>query len=439
MNHIQKNNSFGKFLFLWSGELIANIGSGISAFGLSVYVFELTARATDVALVMLFAFLPPLLVMPLGGVLADRFDRRVLMLIADGFSVIGLLAMYFIVLFGNIEVWQIYICVAASSVFTGLLSPAFKATITDLLAEEQFSRGSGLMQLAGAAKFLVAPALAGILLSITDIKTLLIIDICTLFYTWPVTMFIKRTLGKSQIKSAGEKMLDNLISGWKYVVTNKGLLNLVILLALLNFFIGLLQTLFTPMVLVFSDAKTLGLIETIGATGMLIGSIVLGFVSIRSKYVSIMFFFLSLTGASTILIGTTTNPIMLTFFAFLFFLTISPSETCIDVMMRKSTPNDLQGRVWGFSTFITQLGYILAYGLAGVLADYIFNPLLIEGGVLSSTVGRIVGTGQGRGIAFQFVISGMLMFVIAIIIYKNKSIREMEKRCSIDTNGNQGE
>jgi MFS family permease len=439
VDHIQKSNNFRKFLILWSGELIANVGSGISAFGLSVYVFQLTGRATDVAMVMLFAFLPPLIVMPFGGVLADRFDRRVLMILGDGCSVIGLLVMFFIILSGNIEVWQICVCVAASSAFTGLLSPAFKATITDLLSEEQFSRGSGLMQLAGAAKFLLAPALAGILLSVTDIKTLLLIDICTIFYTLPVAMFIKRTLGKSKLKPAGEKMFTNFIDGWKYVATNKGLLNLIILLALLNFFIGLLQTLFTPMVLAFSDPKTLGLIQTIGATGMLVGSAVLGFVSIRSKYVRIMFLSLCLTGVSTMLIGTTISPIILTMFVFMFFLMIPALETCIDVMMRKSTSNELQGRVWGFSAFITQLGYIIAYGLSGILADYIFNPLLVEGGALASTVGSIIGTGQGRGIGFQFVISGVLIVVIAIIIHRNKSIREMDKRCSTDTSDNQGE
>lgn len=79
-----------KFLLIWSGELISSIGIGMTAFALSVYVYQTTGSAAYVSLITLLAYLPTMLLSPLGGVLADRYDRRLLMIIGDLFSGLGL-------------------------------------------------------------------------------------------------------------------------------------------------------------------------------------------------------------------------------------------------------------------------------------------------------------------------------------------------------------
>ena len=87
----KKKSNFPKFMLLWSGELVSAIGGGLTSFGLGVYVFRQTGSAAGMALVTLLAFLPPLLLSVPAGVLADRYDRRILMMIGDGFSAIGIL------------------------------------------------------------------------------------------------------------------------------------------------------------------------------------------------------------------------------------------------------------------------------------------------------------------------------------------------------------
>lgn len=94
--------NFKKFLLLWSGELISSVGGGLTSFGLTVYVFGLTGSAASTALIALLAFLPNLLLGVPAGVLTDRIDRRLLMMLGDGLSAIGLnlLKIYcFIILF----------------------------------------------------------------------------------------------------------------------------------------------------------------------------------------------------------------------------------------------------------------------------------------------------------------------------------------------------
>lgn len=91
---MNQDKSFNKFLILWFGELISIIGSGLTSFGLGVYVFQTTNNASSVALVTLLAFLPTILLSAPAGVLADRFDRRLLMILGDSLSALGLIYIY---------------------------------------------------------------------------------------------------------------------------------------------------------------------------------------------------------------------------------------------------------------------------------------------------------------------------------------------------------
>ncbi len=425
MNQTEK--SFNKFLVLWSGELISAIGSGLTSFGLGVYVFQLTGKASATALITLLAFLPSILLGPFAGVLADRYDRRLMMILGDSLSALGLVFILICMLTGEVRIWQICIGVIISSVFSSLLDPAYKATITDLLTEDQYSKASGLVQMAGSSKYLISPIVAGFLLSVADIKLLLIIDICTFFITVTATMIVRKGLHSVRAQntnSFGREFKE----GWQAVIKKKGVLLLVVLTSILTFFVGFIQLLSTPMLLAFSDVSMLGTAETICAFGMLVSSIIIGFVPMKHGYVKILSVSLILTGFSMVAFGFREDIILICISGFLFFATLPFANTCIDVLIRTSIGNSLQGRAWALIGMISQLGYIAAYATSGLLADYIFVPMLLKGGSLENSVGRLIGTGGGRGIGFLIMIAGSLLSVTAVILYQIKSIRELEKQ-----------
>lgn len=192
--------SFNKFLLLWFGEFISAIGSGLTAFGLGVYIYNQTGKASHVALVTLCAFLPSFLFAPIAGVFADRYDRRLLMVLGDSLSAVGLMVILVFMMFGEANTWQVCLGVSISSIFSSLLEPSYKATVTDLLSQEEYTKASGLVQVAGSAKYLISPILAGILLSLSDIKLLIWIDICTFFVTVTATLVVRSGLVSKQHK-----------------------------------------------------------------------------------------------------------------------------------------------------------------------------------------------------------------------------------------------
>lgn len=412
------NKNFYNFLLLWSGEFISAVGSGLTSFGLGVYVFEQTGQASAMALVTLLAFLPGLLLSVPAGVLADRYDRRLLMLLGDGLSAVGLIFILICVLRGGAQVWQICVGVTISSLFSALMDPAYKATVTDLLTPEQYTKASGLIGIAGSAKYLVSPILAGFLLTLSDISLLLVIDICTFFLTVFTTLAVRGILlaggaaAASVRKNREEAFFRELKTGWRAVSQRSGVLLLVLLSSVITFFLGFLQTLCTPMVLAFSDSATLGTAETICALGMLVSSIIIGMVSLKKGYVKILSLSLAGAGFFMAVFGLKESIPLMCVSGFFFFAMLPFANTALDYLLRTNIDNTCQGRAWGLIGVLSQVGYVAAYALAGVLAD---------------ATARIMGVSVGRGAAQLITASGILLAATAFLLYHIKAIRSLEK------------
>ena len=425
MNNSEK--SFRKFLLLWLGELISATGSGLTAFGLGVYVFQQTGKASAMALVTLLAFMPSLLLSPVTGVLADRYDRRLLMMMGNSLSLVGLVFILICMIRGEAQLWQICIGVTISSVFSSLLDSAYKATVTDLLTEEQYTKASGFVQVANAAKFLISPIIAGFLLAVANIKLLLIIDICTFLVTVIFTLIVRSSIASKKRQQA-KSFIHEFKDGWSAISKNRGVLILVIMTSCLTFFLGFIEILSLPMILAFSDSSVAGTLETIIALGMLVSSVMIGFLPIKRDYVKMLSISLFCEGIFMAAFGLRENIVLIGIAGFLFFAMMPFANTSLDFLVRTNIENSVQGRAWGLIGFISQLGFVAAYALSGLLADYVFIPLLIDSGVLADSVGMIIGTGSGRGMGFLIIIAGLLLAVTSVFLYNIKSVKSLENR-----------
>ncbi|AAY60231.1 macrolide-efflux protein (plasmid) [Bacillus cereus E33L] len=424
--------SFGKFLLLWSGQFISAIGNGLTSFGLSIYVFEQTGRASLMALVTLLAFMPSLLLSPVAGVLADRYDRRLLMVLGDSLSMLGLIFILICMLGGEAQIWQICVGVTISSIFSSMLDPAYKATVTDLLTEEEYTKASGFVQVAGSAKYLISPIIAGFLLTVVDIKLLLVIDICTFFVTVASTLAVRK--GLISKKNAQENSFTReLKEGWDAVSKKRGVLVLVMMSSVLTFFLGFIETLSVPMILAFADSAVVGTVETTVATGMLVSSVLIGFIPIKKGFIKVLFISLFCEGIFMAVFGLRENIVLLCISGFLFFAMMPFANTTLDFLVRTNIDNSVQGRAWSVIGLISQLGFIAAYTLSGVLADYVFTPLLVDGGLLADSMGEIIGTGSGRGMGLLIIIAGILLCVTSVFLYNLKSVKKLENRDGVVT------
>lgn len=407
MNQSQK--PFSLFFILWTGQLISKIGSGVSAFAIGIYLFQQTGATSTYSLFLLCAFLPSVFFAPLGGVIADRKDRKLLMVIGDLVSSFGIFFTIVMMLFYPDQQWPFYIGIVVSSLGAGLHSPAFKASVTDLLDVKGYSKASGLIQLAEASRYLVSPIIAAVLLTRFSLPAVLAIDMMTFFFA-AITVMLIRGMNKQPLyEGEKERFMKDFTDGLKCIRNNEVVFRLIYLTTIVTFLTGILQVLIVPLVLSFADPLALGTIQSIAASGMLLGSLFIGMWNTSDRQYMILSWSLRGAGFFYLLIGITTNTVWFTVTAFCFFLTLPFVNTSLEVLFRQSISNDMQGRVWSLISLVSQIGMLVALSITGVLADSLLNPLLTHDGYLAETVGEIIGTGPVRGSGLIVIVSGVFL------------------------------
>ncbi|MBF0696159.1 MFS transporter [Actinomyces bowdenii] len=414
------------------GVLINSVGTGMTAFGLGVFAYQLQGTATAVALVQLCAFAPIILLAPLAGALADRFDRRLMMAIGDGGSVLGLGVVLAALSSPSPRLEVILAGVTASSCLAALTEPALRASITDLVPAEDHVRSAGLLQAATAARYLVSPFLAGALLPLVGLRALLVMDAATCLVTVTCSVVVMRTLraaiasgsaaaaGSAEARASApaepEGAAGHLLGGWRAVLHHPGLRTIVGLMTVMTLAIGTVQVLLKPILLPHVDAAAMGRVETLAATGILAGAALVTLLS-RARPTTLLSAGTAATGAAMVLLSLRSWTWWVALSGFAVFAALSLCQAGAETLVRRSVAADHQARVWGVISLVTQLGYLAAYLSVGALSDAVLEPLLRPTGALAPSIGALLGTGQGRGAALMVALAGLGTIVLALLIH----------------------
>lgn len=421
-----RRRSIRLFFVLWVGQLLSGLGSGMTGFALGIHVFQRTGRVSDFSYMVLALFLPSILLKPVGGLLADRINRRVLMIASDAGALMSVLALVVCVPVQTAPSWMIYLLVAIGSLFSSFRDPAYKASITDLLGRERYAQAGGMVQLASSAQHLLSPVIAGALVAVGALSMVLIIDAITFSIAIISTVIVVMHSLSPSVASTAEVahpigdtpargVRYRVLEGWRTITRDNTVRSIVLVISGTTLFVGLLQTLLHPMLLHATTADTVGMIQSLAAVGMITSSLVIGTITVTRRYDRMLRVGLIVAGSGMALLGLTPNLIVNGVALFVFFAALPFVNTAADVIIRMRVPNGSQGRVWGLVGFLTQCGYIVAYLSAGVLADHVFEPLLRTGGALAHTVGVILQVGPGRGIGLMIVLSGLSLIVLAAL------------------------
>jgi len=422
------SSGYKKFLLLWGASLISASGSGMSSFALGIFMYQKTGLSTMTGLMILAGFLPGLIFSPFAGALADRHDRRVLMMMGDGLSIIGLLCILFSLQFLQKEmlVGGILLGAAISSGFSSLVEPAFRATISDLLKKEEYTRASGMVQLIPASRYLLSPVLSGLVLSFAGIRPVIMLDILTILITLPITYIVRKEM-RGIPKGEGTKLAEDLSLGFHLIYDKKGLWLLVMLGILVSFCLGTVQTLMIPMLLPFGGESFAGFATTVSACGMLVGGLILSRFSIKKDFSHILQASLLGMGFFMAAFAWGNNKILICGFGFCLFMSLPFANAAMDYLVRVNVSLAHQGKAWGLISLISQTGYVLAYALTGVAVDFIIKPFLQKEGNAAKFALNIPGRGEGRGAALMIIIAAAFLMIIAFTLPRKSEIRELEE------------
>lgn len=417
-----------KYQLMWTGQLFSILGSGLTSFALGLWILGQTDSVTSFTMIAVIAGLPAVLLAPWIGAIVDRYDRKLILIITDTVSALVTLYIAIQYMTDNLVFWHIYVCVLISSVATAFQAPANIAAITSLVERKDYGRVSGLMQFADSSSMIIAPIAAGALLAFTDLTTILLIDLATYVIAMVTLILVKIPKAKAfKQDKKGSSMWQEFKLGWAYLFKHNDLVYLLVFFCLINFVVSMGTISVLPMLHFIADESQIGMVLSVGGIGMLVGSFVLASTGGPQKKINGILGSGFLMGFSLLLLGIYPSIwlIMLGLFSFKFLLPMI--NGCSQAIWQSRIPQGVQGRVFALRRMFAQFTVPLGDFLAGPLADFVFEPVMRGDNAISATVGQLIGTGPGRGIALMLICLSVIPMLLALWGYSNKKIRHISE------------
>jgi MFS transporter, DHA3 family, macrolide efflux protein len=416
------------FTIIWFGQLVSIFGSGLTGFGLGVWLFQENGSATQFALANFFYVMPFALVASLAGTLVDRWDRRWVMILADTGQALATLLIALLLYAGQLAVWHIYAITIVSAVLGAFQGPAYAASVSLLVPKRHLTRARGMAQLSQAISTLASPLLGGFLVITIGLEGVILIDLVT-FVIAIVTLVIVRIPRPPETPEAAQakgSLWREMIFGWQYLLVRPGLLGFYLIGAFNNFFRNAGRVLIVPLVLSIADTNVLGAVLAVGGVGLLMGGLLMSIWGGPGRRVNGALGFTALEGVALIVVGWLPNPLLVAIGLCLWSFSFSGAAAFSSAISQSKVATDVQGRVFGAVGVISLIFEAPAYPAGGFLADTLFEPLMAEGGRLAGIVGPVIGAGPGRGMGLINIIMGICMIITIIIGYLYPRIRLLE-------------
>lgn len=430
------------FTIVWLGQIVSVLATSMSQFALSLWVLQKTNNeATPFALMQVFFITPFLLISPLAGVMVDRYNRKLMMMVSDLSAGLATIVVLILQALGVLEVWHLYITAVISGLGNAFQWPAYSAAISTMMPKEQYGRANGLMSLVEMGPNIIAPLLAGALLPLISLTGILWLDVVSFLFAIGALLVVHvpqpaRTEASQQAARGG--WLQEAAFGFKYIFARPSLLGLQMTFFFGNLFAGIGFTVLAPMVVsrvsagffgdaVAESARVLGWVQSAGAIGGVLGGVVMsawGGFKRRVHGVLLGWIWSGVLGLTLVGLGRDVwlwIPAM--FLGSLPFALVNGSNQAI---YQAKVPPDVQGRVFSARRLIAWLTNPLSPLIAGLLADRWLEPSAQAGGTFTALFSGWVGSGPGAGMAVLMMVCGVLATLVGLAGYFIPAIRNAE-------------
>jgi len=409
------------FTLVWLGQIVSVLASNMSGFALTIWIYEKTQSATALGLMQVFFITPFLLISPFAGVMVDRHNRKMMMMVSDLGAGLATVLILIFQWMGILEIWHMYVANIIYGLGMAFQWPAYSAAISTMVPKEQYGRANGMMTLIEAGPAVFSPLLAGALLPLIGLTGILFIDVVTFIFAVGVLMmvFIPQPVRTEEGAQSEGSILSEAAFGFKYIFARPSLLGLQLIFFMGNLFTGMMFTLLPPMILsrTGNDSLMFASVQTAGAIAGVVGGLIMSTWGGFKRRVHGVLLGWTITGLGASVMGLEGGlPIWITGVAISAFISPLVNSSNQSIWQAKVAP-DLQGRVFSARRLIAWFTQPIAPVIAGTLADYIVEPQMRTAGLLSQTFGGLVGTGPGSGMGLIIVLCGLISVMVGVIGY----------------------
>lgn len=404
----KENQSIKPFLALWGTQSLSQMGSAMTGFALTLWLYEETGSALQTALLSVCTYVPYVAAGLAAGALSDRWDKKKTVLACDTLAACCSAAVWILLKTGNLMPWHLYLLNAVSGLLNTVQQPAGEVAMTRVTPRAQYQRVSGLRSLSASLIAILHPMAAAALYAAAGMDGVLCADLAAFAAAFLVLAFFVRLPEPEGEEAETGRMPDGVKAALSYLQSQPLLRGLMLFMAGVNLAASALDAALTPYVL--SSARggeaALGLVMACGGGATLAGSLVVTVMPepkdrVRQIRRTALF---SLT-SECFLLALTRTPFWWCAAHTAGWIVVPAMNASLDVIVRSTVPDGMQGRIWACRNTLQFFTVPVGTFLGGFLVERVCEPLLASW--QSPLAARLFGAGRGGGAAlFLFLLGG---------------------------------
>ena len=417
MKLIKKNHrsELRDFWVLWSTQSISQLGSSITAFALTLWLYEKTGSSLSTAALTICSYTPYVIMSIFAGALTDRFDKKKTMLSCDMFAAICTIIVFVLFRTNCLAVWHLYILNGVSGLMNTVQQPASEVAMTLVIPEKYYQKTSGLRSLSRSLISILNPLIATSLYALAGLNAVIAVDIGSFAVAFAALLFFIK------IPESGSAKEENILylakDGLVFLKENPLLMALILFMSGVNFVASAFDAALPGYVLPNpkGGSSVLGIVTSCAGIAMILGSLLVSILPkpkdrVRIIYLTMLF---SLS-TENFLLAFSREPVLWCIGQVIGWILVPIMSANMDVILRTSIPVELQGRVYAcrntFQFFTIPIGLFIG----GLMVDNVCEPFMrIYGDV--SILKACFGTGKGSGAALMMFVLGVSGSLICII------------------------
>ncbi|MDA1600612.1 MFS transporter [Bacillus cereus] len=382
-------------------KTVSIFGTSMYSFALSLYVLQITGSALNFAITLILGTIPMIVMNPFAGVIADKVNKKKLVVCMDVLSGCLLITVYILSSYYGLNLFIIYTTTFLMTVFTTFFGIGLEAAKPNIVSNERLMSINAISKIIDSISLILGPMLGGIVFSLFDIKTFIIINGISFLLSGIVLLFIQFKLFEYNINEGiskrGVNFIKDIKEGFSYLLKKDSLKNTFHILISFNFFLGFAVTVPFPYIIntvLNLSSKQFGIIQGTFPVGMIIGAIVVKKITDRLSYSYLLKKLSSMLAVIMIISGI---PVLFKSFElndFVFVITycvvmiflgliIALIDIPLIYFMQKEIPDEYRGRVLSIGLSLGKMMQPIALAISGLLLNYIPSYIIpIVGGFL---------------------------------------------------------
>ncbi len=405
-----KNNikELKTFLILWSTQSLSQLGSAMTGFALTLWLYEKTGSALQTALLAVCSYVPYVVMSIFAGALSDRWDKKKVMLVCDTLAACCSVTVLILLKADLLRPVHMYILNALTGLMNTVQQPASDVAMTMITPKKYYQKTSGLRSFSSSLVTILNPVLATALYAFAGIDIVIYVDLATFTIAFLALLFgVKLSMPERKEEAGQESFLETVKAGLVCLKENELVLVLILFLAGVNFVASAFDAVLPALILPRENGgeTVLGIVTSCAGIAMLFGSLIVTALPAPKNRVRVIYLTMLFSlGTENFLLAFTELPVLWCMGQIIGWLLVPVMSANLDVILRTTIPVDMQGRVYSCRNTLQFFTIPIGLSLGGFMVDHFCEPVMAASSAQGMLV-RLFGEGKGSGAA-------MMMFIL---------------------------